>query len=335
MSAGNRAFTNGPEPMPRLVIIRPVNGLANRLRAIACSVALAEDLGARVIVDWRAQEGVPALDRPLFGSRFEEASLVNDDAVQRIPDEVPIGVDLRPGSRVLTLRGHRHGEQVYMQRFADLLSQHSPEVILIQSGGLFGLGISPWAHDSVGLRTRRHSAYRRIGIDTNIRQRVASRVPFDSERVLGVHLRYGDRSRHASPLSRLGAAVSQQLVRGGPPSRAVLVCGDDSARLAEWIQSDEMSKVDVYRLSEAEESGDPHSLVDAMRDLYGLAQCYAVVGFRGSTFSEEASVMGGTYEESVRLPPPWLSRAGMGVARVPSNVRFLSQLLVEWSRPRA
>lgn len=335
MSAGSRAFTDGPEPMPRLVIIRPVNGLANRLRAIACSVALAEDLGARVIVDWRAQEGVPALDRPLFGSRFEETCLISEVAAQGLPGEVPIGADLRPGSRVLTLRGHRHGEQVYMRRFADLLSQHSPEIILIQSGGLFGLGIPPWAHDSVGLRKRRHAAYRKIGIDANIRQRVVGRVPFDRERVLGVHLRYGDRTQHASPLPRLRATVSQQLVGSGAPSRAILVCGDDSARITEWIQSDEMRKVEVYRFLEAEKSGAPHSLVDAMRDLYGLAQCYAVVGFRGSTFSEEASVMGGTYDESVRLSPPWFSRARMGVARVPSNVRFLNQLLIEMSRSRA
>lgn len=332
---GGRAFANGPEPMPRLVIIRPVNGLANRLRAIACSVALAEDLGARVIVDWRAQEGVPALDRPLFGSRFEDTCLIDEVAAQELPDEVPIGADLRPGSRVLTLRGHRHGEQVYMRRFADLLSQHSPEVILVQSGGLFGLGIPPWAHDSVGLRKRRHAAYKKMGIDADIRSSVLDCVPFDRERILGVHLRYGDRTRHASPLSRLAATVSQQLVSSGGVSKAVLACGDDSARLAEWIQSDALSKVTVHRLSKLDESGAPHSLVDAMRDLFGLAQCYAVVGFRGSTFSEEASVMGGTYEESVRLSPPWLSRAGLGVARVPSNVRFLNQLLIELSRSRA
>lgn len=320
--------------MPQLVIIRPVNGLANRLRAIACSVVLAEDLGAKVIVDWRAQEGVPALGRPLFGSRFEDACLINNIAAQELPNEVPIGADLRPGSGVLTLRGHRHGEQIHMRRFAGLLARHNPEVILIQSGGLFGLGIPPWAHDSFGLRKRRHAAYKRIGVNSEIRQHVVDHVPFDRERVLGVHLRYGDRARHASSLSRVGATVSRQLVSRGLATKAILACGDDAERLTEWIQSVEMRRVTVYRLSDAEESGSLNPLEAAMRDFCGLAHCDAVVGFRGSTFSEEASVMGGTYGASIRLPPPWYVRAGLSVAAVPSNLRFLSQLSTELSRSR-
>merc|ERR1712070_504352 len=47
--------TSLPLPKHRWVLVQPVWGLCNRLRAVMAARMLAEDLGRELVLDWRAQ----------------------------------------------------------------------------------------------------------------------------------------------------------------------------------------------------------------------------------------------------------------------------------------
>ena len=125
----------------RTLILLPVNGLVNRLRAIASSYIWAQENDYKLQVIWNTSEAMNCEAKLLFGEKTLSKYFIET----RNSDILKFGFETYPTYRyekeksILYLAGGREGEQKLfdlMHKEKDL-ENSGPQRLFVRSGGLF------------------------------------------------------------------------------------------------------------------------------------------------------------------------------------------------------
>lgn len=250
-----------------MLMVQPVGGLCNRMRAIDAACAFAQDQQQRVAVIWYPEHDCNAR----FGDLFE------------MPKDIPL-VDMNPrvGRKLM-----RHGTRLAFSGFFGnrFFDQHDIESLIGTprlADRLRGVG-------QVYLRT--HSGFWPTPRPFVMFQPVPalrSRIEtFGCDDLVGVHIRRTDNElsiRH-SPTAAFAEAMEAEIERD--PQVRFFLATDDPGVENEILTRFAQRVLVQPKLTRARNT--PEGIGDAVVDLYALANCRKLLGSYWSSFTETAS----------------------------------------------
>ncbi len=272
------------------LLVEPMNGLANRIRALDGAVALARAQSRDVVVDW-------TLDDPLA---------VPLDVLVEAPAELVTVRSWRPSHHIDRARRRlrhaawraRGGVRIGRERIMRWLEgDGSPQRDLPASRPFL---VKTWTRFCVG-----DEGFGWLRASSAVRDRLdALSAGLDLGSRVGIHIRRGD---HAwaiarTPLSAFFDAMARCV--DGDAATRFLVATDDASVEAEALRRFGDDRVGTLpkrgrdRISRA-------AVEDAFVDLLALARCAAVLGTLGSTFCMTAAELGGVPFEVVGTGARW------------------------------
>lgn len=271
----------------RLVLV-PVGGLANRMRAIASAILLSQRFHRTLEVIWFKDQALNAT----FLSLFESIALPNI----QIRDATPSDCILydRPRRRNLyipcipqkILFGKRIYEETSRQRILDDASY--PE--LAQSGSIYIASFVKLTNEDFD-----YSIFKPVSeIQTEINTIVARLGDF----CIGIHIRRGDNifSISESPLALFFDKMDIELKKN---PTATFYLATDSNDVKE--QSKQRYKEHLFVLDRQADRLSKVGMQDAVLELYLLASTKKIIGSYHSTFALLASEIGLQPYEEVRI----------------------------------
>ena len=296
-----------------MIVVRPTNGLCNRLCVVSSFAALARRCNRELHVCWTASPGWSDEDlEDLFENRFPRFSA--DDFEQACAN----ALCLHPKQTVTGIGGLNEA-----WKYADGLglaavfdSSSHPVVTY--------WGFRP-CQDLLAPEDRRRllpgfdrdfeaelRAWRPVG---TIRERVAELADAFSEDTVGVHIRRGDAIRHPRVAEQYRRssdtafmARMDRIVRSRPNSSFFLAtdCFDTQQRFRDRYGSLILTNPDkrfvpsIYGAPKANQQ-------DAVIDLFALARTRTILGSYYSTFSKTAAALGGARLKVV-VEGSWLAQ---------------------------
>jgi hypothetical protein len=285
--------------MPGAIVVRPVNGLCNRLTVVSSFAALARRCNRELYLCWAASPGWSDEDmEDLFENRFSRLSAEDFEQASTtalcLHRQVTVtgvgglseawksvnglGLDAVFDSSaypVVSYRGFRPCQ--------DLLAPSDRRRLLPGFGRDFEDELRAWRP----VRT--------------IRDRVAEVAGAFSSETVGVHIRRGDAMRHPRLAEQYGRssdaafmARMDRIVRSRPSRSFFLAtdCPDTQRRFQDRYGSLILTNADkrfvpsIYRAPKANQH-------DAVIDLFALARTRTILGNYYSTFSGTAAALGG------------------------------------------
>ncbi len=289
------------------VVLVPRNGYANRLQAWASASALAEAIGASAAIFWEAEHVAAARPEDLFdGAWFEARSMSADELSDLIGGDhtsLPRYLTHDPSRAVISLTGHDRGEQAFMTALMDLArSLSTPHTLVIIAGGKFHVT------DELQARSARQVFYRSLQWNSAIDGLVLNMTPRDSH-YAALHIRTTDRSIEAPSQRSIRQALEQ--VRHVFARRSLFVCADSAESRRAWSEEARNLGFEPWTVDDVEyDRSLPANGVSAMVDWRLLAGAEMVIHPSESTFSSEATVAGGSWDQSLPLTAgSWLRSA--------------------------
>jgi hypothetical protein len=256
--------------MPNL-ILSPINGFGNRLRAMASGCILAESLGRTFYVHWNETKPNDKFYIPPFDSVFQ------DDCIPKI-NHIPENATLYEG-------GH-HGEQ---QLIPSIMKDKSDSII-IRAGGLF----IPHGMSHKQYNKKKSEFYKRLHLRPEIQLIVDQFIikHFKDQQVLGVHIRRSDRKMYTGPTTLFIDKIRQSKFD------VIFLCTDDPSEeihLGKYFNIIQYSKSKVARCS-------TEQFIDAVIDWYLLSNTNRIIYSKGSSFGYEACFLNQLYNSTPNKP---------------------------------
>jgi len=250
-----------------LIILEPVGGLCNRMRAIASALALAKSLDRRLWLLWRRDATLNCVFEELF--------------------EKPPGIE-----RIVTLNSR------LAIRACDVVTS------IVCDGRWDEHDVAAWINDGTGpvaLQTTRRAFLRSSSLfyqpydfsvfrPVNAIREVISRYREPLKDAIGLHIRRADndRSRYNSPTELFVTAMNDEILVD-PSVRFFLATDSDEE---ETILSKSFGNRLLTHPKQSLRRDDPAAIRDAVVDLYCLAACRKIYGSFWSSFSETAQKLG-------------------------------------------
>lgn len=241
----------------RKLILQPINGFGNRLRAMASGYVLANVLKRDFYVDWRQDNGKFFV--PVFDAVFAE----------------------HPGFKTSTESGTQYaGGHQGEQRLLSEIQKDSDDVVRVKAGGLFiPSGMSEKEYNRL-----KSDFYNEIHFHPDIIKTVNDfqQKNFQGS-VLGVHIRRTDRSKYTGPTRAFLDKIKQ--IKG--KYDVIFLCTDDKQehvniqRNAKGIKVISYPKYTIGRSSNDE-------FRDAVIDWLLLSRTDRILFSKGSSFGYEA-----------------------------------------------
>ena len=288
----------------------PRNGLGNRLQAITSAILLSEDIGGEVKILWGKESLLPLNAEEVFSqSTLTRYFDTNSEAqINRLIKETP--QFLSTVADEIFLRGNRLGEQKFMRKIKKLLTKNQNyQQMTIIAGGQFELDRHFSSRSNVEkFQERRHLVYNDINFTEEINSEAEEMLRRIDQPYIALHLRGTDRAHQAIPDNLL----VQQCIRKSEilGVKSFLILGDLAERIVRVSQlfqemsiTPQISPVD--ELARNTSSGAKMAILDWLL----LKNAVSIVASKNSTFAIEASVAGGTYEESLFLQQRFPQRA--------------------------
>lgn len=286
------------------VVVVPRNGYANRLQAWASASALAEQIGLSAQVFWEPEDVAAARAEDLFEDAWLASRSISADELSDLiggeHNSIPRYLTHDEGRSVIRLAGHDRGEQAFMSELVAFdRSLSTPQTLVIIAGGKFQMMGESQA------RTARQLFYRSLSWNSIIDDLVRKVIP-SKGRYAALHIRTTDRSIEAPRHAKIRRALEQ--VRHDFADRSLFVCADSAEACRRWRVEARNLGFEPWTVDEVEyDRALPANGVSAMVDWRLLAGAETVIHPSESTFSSEATVAGGTWEQSFPLTAgPWL-----------------------------
>jgi hypothetical protein len=250
-----------------VIILEPVGGLCNRMRAIASALALAKDLDRQLWLLWRRDATLNCAFEELF--------------------ETPLGVN-----RIVTLSSR------LVVRSWDLFAS------LYCDGRWDEHEVADWIDDESALvdlkRTRRaflrtsSQFYKPCSFDgfrpVEGLQKIIDRYQGELVDAIGLHIRRSDneKSRGTSPTELFVKAMEDE-IQADPEVRFFLATDSEEE---EALMSEKFGARLLTHSKQSLRRDDPAAIRDAVIDLYCLSSCRMIYGSFWSSFSETAQRLG-------------------------------------------
>lgn len=163
----------------KILILQPVNGFGNRIRAIASGQILARKTKREFYLFWEESQPNDKFYTPKYDSVFKAGSLPQ---IPHIPEDA-----------VIFAGGHK-GEQVLIPE----IKKCKADAIVIKAGGIFVPDDETTLKEYNNAKTKIYNSFQYID---RIQQAVDDfcDLHFKNNNVLGVHIRRSDRSKHTGP----------------------------------------------------------------------------------------------------------------------------------------
>jgi len=271
------------------VLIRPLSGLANRLRAIASTLALFPE--GSIYCYWSEDlflGSVPPFSHPriLFIGREEFTAFISDTP------ELPEGLLVSPG--VVALNAGFLGEQAYLSALMRAISNVQPQTIVLNAGGEFG----------TQTRHRRERSRASIYSEFNWRQAVLSqKEEIDlGTNYLGLHIRGKDLSMYLP--SDQSVLDSLWLLSTRLETKEIFIAADSLEARVKW----ESLLLDAGFTVKSQKSlhldrRTTQDLIASCVDFLSLSEATAMVYSDSSSFGHEASIQNTKSNLSIGLLP--------------------------------
>ena len=243
------------------LILEPINGFGNRLRAMASGAVLANALGRDFYVDWQKDDGkfyVPSLDQVFAHTPgFEISSELTD-----------------PGNEYA---GGHQGEQ----RLLSEIVKNSADTIRIKAGGLFiASGVSEKEYNRA-----KSDFYNKLQFHPDIVQTVDNfqKRYFSNQKVLGVHIRRTDRSKYTGPTR----AFIEKIKQLSGKYQVIFLCTDDKheeVNIQRHVKGIKVVSYPKYTMGRTNQD----EFRDAVIDWLLLSRTDRILFSKGSSFGYEA-----------------------------------------------
>jgi hypothetical protein len=292
----------------KLVLI-PINGLVNRLRAMASAAIFAEQHSMSLDFFWIATNVMNCNPLEVFSSEFCQAhfkSVDNNSSLDFLASQREEIFAVK-GSDLL-VAGGRSGEQKYLAKVKETLIPNAKILrLIIKSGGLFHDCEHIGCVDCKSFREKRADFYRAIGSSTP----VMSEVDFLESKLgsdfIGLHIRQTDKSRDERvSINRMIRELKKELKKKDLYKEfpRVFVCGDDPrgleevSRLLNKLRIENLVRLDIDFNRE-----NSSNAISAYSDWLMLSRATKIFFYGNTSFSYEAAVLGGVFDQSVHLEP--------------------------------
>lgn len=312
--------------MPPVVVIRPQSGYANRLQAIASGWILADTLQSRLVVDWIPDPDVAPVQLnevldPRLHEDFQDSSkeILQEFGITSSPLSPYFHFDSE--TKLVSLAGMDRGEQCFMPELKRIVDSGSVRAIVISAGGKFTLDgaarLTP--QEEAAFRRKRMQTYERLLLHPDV-ERQAARAIGGRQDFCGLHLRYSDRALESPWSKQITSALST--LRTTSESENLFVASDSAKAKERWIRKSAALGWKPWTVdSKNFPRHDPRSSMNALIDWRILTKAVSLVYFRASSFAEEASVAGGSYDRSTGLlatpaRKKWMQARDFGLAAV-------------------
>ncbi len=260
-----------------MIVIEPIGGLANRMRALDSAIALAKDTRKRLVVLWISNKACNCKYSDLFHVQKEFSRLIQ----------------VKPG---LSTRVYKKSLSAYFsmfpnyylssERVANWDSQSRTAYKTLQD---FLIAV----HDYNNLYIRTHSAfyhsafhhpYRTFMPADHIQSKIDS---IDTKNMVGIHIRRTDQkiSIEYSPLELFVEAMKKE-VEADPEVKFFVATDDPPTKtILKELFPNRIVDSGAIRLNR----NDPLAIQDALVDLYCLSNCRKIIGSYWSSFTTVAA----------------------------------------------
>jgi hypothetical protein len=246
----------------KLFIIEPVNGMCNRLRAIASGWILSRHMNRKFAVLWKASEDIGfAKFTDLF--EYQDWLLTTDD---QLPHDLSIYVA---------------GIQKESAIINRICNDKSNAILLKQTGGNYmppGIDISNFNT----LKSQFYNSLTPVKEITDIVYQFTKSTNID--KCIGVHIRRTDR-RNLTPSTEMFALAIKRY-----DTSEIYLCTDDQSEIAK-LKKLVAHKIVTYPKQRFSRNM-PESIKDALIEWLLLSKCKNVIYSHGSSFGYEACVRG-------------------------------------------
>ena len=271
----------------RCLTIIPVNGIGNRLRAIAACLYLSRKLGREATIVWEPESQLPGRWNDIFepSPALQFSSMVNAQELDLVPYE-PVPLYKSHDADFVMLRGNDRGEQRFAKQYFRMLKNSPNKSGVVMAGDYFHHRAGSLEQAGKFLVKERTSLANLLTFTPSIRdsaERLAPTAPY-----LSLHLRGTDRvGDAASPTDLVAAAVTMAKKRGVTN----VFVGSDDNRLIDMAEP--LLRSSGLKMTVNPDPRKRQTLSDtraAFVDYLVLRGGIAFVGSNRSTFSTEIGV---------------------------------------------
>ena len=272
--------------MSHLAVV-PVNGIGNRLRAIAACLYLARRLRREATVVWEPDSLLPGDWEDLFASspELQFASMKTARQSGIVPQE-PVALYVDSNTSFVTLRGNDRGEQPFARQFFRLLKRWPQKNGVVEAGDYFHHRASSVEGAGKLLEKERNHLANQLRFSDQILELALAITP--PRPYLSLHLRGTDRTADAAnPESLLATAHKLATEKG---LKDVFVASDDPHLIDLAKSSLAAHDLRVSSNSQPKPRGTQSGTVSAFCDYLVLSRGAMFVGGSRSTFSTEVGI---------------------------------------------
>lgn len=288
------------------LLVFPRSGFINRFQTLASSQILANQLGSEFEICWLPCPFVSGPATETFSEDFCDRYVLSEVVVQDrygiSLDTIPRYVSESPSGSWVGLRGHDRGEQALMPELTSRLSADIPmPLLVVVAGGSFYLpeiGLVPDLTVNRFLGAKR-DFYQHLPLNAAVESAVDAQLQADPLPYLGLHLRYTDRAYQAPFPRAIRKALSK--ISGETGIRRVFIASDSGAARQHWHQ--EVRALGLEPWSFNAPPGTVSGVHAALIDWRLLTHAKRLVYFSASSYSTEAAVAAGVWEQSAALDP--------------------------------
>jgi hypothetical protein len=170
----------------------PINGIGNRIRAIASAALISQVTGMNLKVLWEPEPLLSASWKEVFQANNPIFSFVRDDsnASERIAEKEQIPFYVGETTDFVYLRGYDKGEQRFAHEFLNLIRKSNFKNAVIVAGGLFHPGARNIEQASSKLAGMRRKVLTSLTFTNEVQDRVKKLTP--ASRFIGLSIRGTD-----------------------------------------------------------------------------------------------------------------------------------------------
>lgn len=252
----------------------PQGGLCNRMRSIDAAMALVKDADTELVLQWHKDPGLNAD----FASLFE------------VPDRVSRIETLDYNDAFAQLRKSIR-KRWYHWRFDRYLSE--PDIVRLVDNGVDLVSLVRDKNICAAACIRfydRKPYYRDLHPVPEIMEQVDKLVPLGSD-LVGIHIRRADHrvAIERSPIVMFEQAMQHEIEQD---RNVRFFIATDSPETEAQLASRFPGRIIVHNKTDLQRDK-AHAIRDALVDVYCLSRSHKIIGSYSSSFSQEASILGG------------------------------------------
>jgi hypothetical protein len=302
---------NSPADNTRVFFLIPVNGLANRLRAMASAFIWTYESGYDLRILWQDSEVMACSPEKLFGVKFIEEHFINTLPfnLEHLLSRQESTYYFEANRSLLYLAGGRRGEQELIEKTQNDWKSNLdlPKFIVMKSGGLFHECKKNNCQDCEEFQLKRQRFYRGLDISEGVSKRVKEFSDIGISRFISIHLRLTDKPRHERVSIPRILRATNQIARFADPkewTNNIAIFGDEEQTLNLLYKELQKSNFRVWRRSNPSYNRrDSENTINAFADWIIMSESKSILFHGNTSFSYEAAVRGGLLKDSVQLQP--------------------------------